>query len=185
MLWAKELEVGIIMRNWGAGLPISVETCPHYLNFVSQEVPEGDTRFKCAPPIRGAANQAALWEGLLNGHIDSLASDHSPSPVHMKLLEAGDFDAAWGGIAGNLYYASCLFLSLVPKIPSEGSRPQHAKEVLTWQAKNTAGKHLVELHESKYRSCYTLHSLAMQDFAISHLGADSMPHLASERLSLS
>lgn len=85
-----------------SGVPISVETCPHYLNFVSERVAEGDTSLKCAPPLRGAANQAALWEGLLDGSIDSLASDHSPSPAGMKLLGSGDFSRAWGGIAGAL-----------------------------------------------------------------------------------
>lgn len=89
-----------------AGLPVTVETCPHYLNYVSEDIPEGDTRFKCAPPIRGPENQAALWEGLLAGHIDSLASDHSPAPPDMKLLEAGDFRAAWGGIAGSAHDAA-------------------------------------------------------------------------------
>lgn len=78
---------------------MSVETCPHYLNFVSEEVPRGDTSFKCAPPLRGAANREALWRGLAEGVVDSVASDHSPSPLDMKMLDEGDFSRAWGGIA--------------------------------------------------------------------------------------
>ena len=83
-----------------AGVPVVAETCPHYLNFASEDVPEGDTRFKCAPPIRDAKNREAIWEGLISGVVDSLASDHSPAPAEMKMLEDGDFSAAWGGVAG-------------------------------------------------------------------------------------
>ena len=83
-----------------SGVPIVAETCPHYLNFASEDVPEGDTRFKCAPPIRDAKNREAVWEGLISHVVDSLASDHSPAPAELKKLEDGDFSAAWGGIAG-------------------------------------------------------------------------------------
>lgn len=80
------------------GLPLTVETCPHYLFFENTKVADGDTRFKCAPPIReGAA--AELWQGLLDGTIDTIGSDHSPCPPAMKHLETGDFSQAWGGIA--------------------------------------------------------------------------------------
>ena len=79
------------------------ETCPHYLNFASEDVPEGDTRFKCAPPIRDAKNREAVWEGLISHVVDSLASDHSPAPADLKKLEDGDFSSAWGGIAGGTF----------------------------------------------------------------------------------
>jgi allantoinase len=78
------------------GLPITVETCPHYLHFVAEEIPAGGTLFKCAPPIRSRANREALWQGLRDGIIDLIATDHSPCPPHMK---EGDFRSAWGGIA--------------------------------------------------------------------------------------
>jgi allantoinase len=81
------------------GLPITAETCPHYLCLVAEEVPEGDTAFKCCPPIREASNREALWQGLLDGHIDAVVSDHSPCTPHLKLPERGDFMDAWGGIA--------------------------------------------------------------------------------------
>jgi allantoinase len=81
------------------GLPITVETCPHYLHAAAEEIPDGATQFKCAPPVRSAANRERLWQALQNGLIDLIATDHSPCPPHMKQLEAGRFDLAWGGIA--------------------------------------------------------------------------------------
>lgn len=80
------------------GLPITVETCPHYLFFGEAEVADGDTRFKCAPPIR-RGTCTALWQGLLDGILDTIGSDHSPCPPAMKALDSGDFTKAWGGIA--------------------------------------------------------------------------------------
>jgi len=82
-----------------AGLPITVETCPHYLAFDAESIADGATPFKCAPPIRERANRERLWEALAAGHIDLIASDHSPCPPAMKRLEEGDFLGAWGGIA--------------------------------------------------------------------------------------
>ena len=78
------------------GLPVTAETCPHYLHFVAEEIPVGGTLYKCAPPIRSHANREALWQGLRDGIIDLIATDHSPCPPHMK---EGDFRRAWGGIA--------------------------------------------------------------------------------------
>lgn len=81
------------------GLPITVETCPHYLHFAAEAIPDGDTRFKCAPPIREAHHREALWRALESGAIDLVASDHSPSPSAGKCLDTGDLQRAWGGIA--------------------------------------------------------------------------------------
>jgi allantoinase len=81
----------------GSGLPLTVETCPHYLSFCAEEIGDGQTLFKCAPPIRGRANADALWRALRQGVIDLIATDHSPCPPSMK--PDGDFFAAWGGIA--------------------------------------------------------------------------------------
>jgi allantoinase len=80
------------------GLPLSVETCPHYLTFAADEIPDGATEFKCAPPIRRATEREALWQALLDGEIDLVVSDHSPCPPSMK-DSRGDLFAAWGGIA--------------------------------------------------------------------------------------
>ncbi|MEM9365125.1 MAG: allantoinase AllB [Planctomycetota bacterium] len=81
------------------GLPITVETCPHYLIFDADSVADGDTRFKCAPPIRDRANREGLWQGLRDGVIDFIVSDHSPCPPEDKDLSEGRFDHAWGGIS--------------------------------------------------------------------------------------
>jgi allantoinase len=80
------------------GVPITVETCPHYLHLCSEEIPIGATLKKCAPPIRNRENREALWQGLRDGIIDFVATDHSPCPPAMKQLERGDFRSAWGGI---------------------------------------------------------------------------------------
>jgi allantoinase len=81
------------------GLPITVETCVHYLWFAAEEIPDGATEFKCAPPIRNAENRAALWAALNEGLIDMVTTDHSPCPPAMKGREEGRWDLAWGGIA--------------------------------------------------------------------------------------
>ncbi|MEV6893189.1 MULTISPECIES: allantoinase AllB [Kribbella] len=81
------------------GVRISAETCPHYLSFDAEDIPDGATQYKCCPPIREAANRELLWDGLRDGTIDQIVSDHSPSTIDLKHLETGDFGTAWGGIA--------------------------------------------------------------------------------------
>lgn len=81
------------------GLDITVETCPHYLTLLSEEIPNGATAFKCCPPVREVANREKLWEGLLDGTIDFIVSDHSPSTLDLKDLGNGDFGVAWGGVS--------------------------------------------------------------------------------------
>jgi allantoinase len=80
------------------GVPLTVETCPHYLTLTAQEVPAGAAEFKCCPPIRDAANRDRLWEGVLDGTVDAIVSDHSPSTPALK--ESRDFGLTWGGISG-------------------------------------------------------------------------------------
>ena len=81
------------------GVALTVETCPHYLSFVAEDIPAGATQYKCCPPIREAANQDALWAGLAEGVIDCVVTDHSPCTPDLKQLDIGDFGAAWGGVA--------------------------------------------------------------------------------------
>jgi allantoinase len=81
------------------GLPITAETCPHYLTFAAEEIPDGGVAFKCAPPVRSRENRERLWEALREGLLDLVASDHSPCPPGMKKIATGDFREAWGGIA--------------------------------------------------------------------------------------
>lgn len=82
-----------------AGVPISAETCPHYLTFAAEDVPDGATQYKCAPPIRERENRERLWKGLADGTIGMVVSDHSPCEPALKKLDAGSFFEAWGGIS--------------------------------------------------------------------------------------
>jgi allantoinase len=81
------------------GVRITAETCPHYLTFAAEDVPDGATQFKCCPPIRSRANRDRLWSALRDGLIDIVVSDHSPCTPDLKNLDTGDFGTAWGGIA--------------------------------------------------------------------------------------
>jgi allantoinase len=91
--------VPMLREAQAAGVKITAETCPHYLHFAAESVPAGATEFKCCPPIRESDNREQLWQGLGDGTIDMIVSDHSPCPASMKLRDTGDFMAAWGGIA--------------------------------------------------------------------------------------
>jgi allantoinase len=109
----------------GEGLPLSAETCPHYLHFTAETIPDGATPYKCAPPIRDAANREALWQALAEGVLDFVASDHSPCSPNLKAMEVGDFVSAWGGVAG-------LQLAL-PVVWSEASRRGHSLvDIVRW-----------------------------------------------------
>jgi allantoinase len=81
------------------GVPITAETCPHYLTLAAEEVEEGQTQYKCCPPIRDSATQSRLWDALASGVISCVVSDHSPCLPELKRLDTGDFGQAWGGIS--------------------------------------------------------------------------------------
>jgi len=89
----------ILAEARNRGLPITVETCAHYLWFAAEEIPDGATEYKCAPPIRSAENREKLWRALEDGLIDTVTTDHSPCPPAMKRREEGRFDLAWGGVS--------------------------------------------------------------------------------------
>jgi allantoinase len=112
------------------GLPITVETCPHYLTFCAAEIDDGATQFKCAPPIRDRAEREALWQGLIEGRIDLIASDHSPCAPELKHL-GGDFFGAWGGIAS-------LQLTLAAVWTGAKQRGSSVEHVARWMCRNTA-----------------------------------------------
>ena len=95
---ASALEVLRAVR--AEGLPVTVETCPHYLHLEAETIPDGATESKCAPPIRSRANREQLWQGLKDGVVDFVVTDHSPCPPAMKQRDDGNFQTAWGGIAG-------------------------------------------------------------------------------------
>jgi len=90
----------LIAHARALGLPLSAETCPHYLSFAAEDIPDGATAFKCAPPIRERDNRELLWQALRDGVLELVASDHSPCAPALKRQELGDFQAAWGGISG-------------------------------------------------------------------------------------
>jgi len=113
------------------GLPITVETCPHYLCFTPQDITAGATQFKCCPPIRSAANRDALWQGLADGVIDTIASDHSPATAELKFAGGGDFRQAWGGISG-------LQVALTGVWAAAAERGLPLEKVLGWMCRATA-----------------------------------------------
>ena len=102
-------EIPALVSARRSGVPLSVETCPHYLYFFSEEIPDGDTRFKCAPPIRERDNRERLWDALRAGVVDCIVSDHSPCPPEMKMLREGNFQKAWGGIASLQFGLSIIW----------------------------------------------------------------------------
>ena len=91
--------LSLLRRAREDGLPITVETCPHYLCLAAEDIPDGATEFKCCPPIRERENREQLWAALAEGLIEMVVSDHSPCPPEMKRRDSGDFLRAWGGIS--------------------------------------------------------------------------------------
>jgi allantoinase len=91
------------------GLPLTAETCQHYLYFNAENIADGNTAFKCAPPIREKENSEKLWQALKEGVLDFVATDHSPAPPEMKAQDSGSFTKAWGGIASLQYSLSALW----------------------------------------------------------------------------
>ncbi len=91
--------LGMIKEAKAEGLKLTVETCPHYLFFSSEEIPDKDTTFKCTPPIRDNKNREELWRAVKEGVIDFIVSDHSPCSPELKCMDEGNFEEAWGGIA--------------------------------------------------------------------------------------
>jgi allantoinase len=122
------------------GIRVSVETCPHYLTFTSEEIADGATEFKCAPPIRERENREKLWTALRDGTINFIASDHSPCPPGMKLREEGDFLRAWGGIAS-------LQIGLPAVWTQARSRGYALTHVAEWMCRGPA--RLAELEKRK------------------------------------
>ena len=112
------------------GLPLTVETCPHYLTFAAEEIPDGATEYKCAPPIRSRSERDALWAAMIAGEIDLIASDHSPCPPSLKESN-GDFFASWGGIAS-------LQLTLPAVWTGARARRVQPEKIADWMSVATA-----------------------------------------------
>ncbi|MGH3445228.1 MAG: amidohydrolase family protein, partial [Nocardioidaceae bacterium] len=123
--------LAVITAARAAGGQVSAETCPHYLSFTAEQVPDGATEFKCCPPIRGTAHRDALWAGLAAGSLDIVVSDHSPCPPELKNRDTGRFADAWGGIGS-------VQLGL-PAVWSGASRRGHTlADVVGWMATGPA-----------------------------------------------
>lgn len=123
--------VPLIAAAKADGLPITVETCPHYLTLTAEAVPVGGTAYKCCPPIRSSANRDTLWSALAAGLIDCVVSDHSPSTPELKHLDTGDFGAAWGGVSSLQVGFSAVW--------TEARRRGHTlSEVARWMAQGPA-----------------------------------------------
>ena len=114
------------------GVHLTVETCPHYLTLFAEEIPNGATAYKCCPPIREASNRELLWQGLADGTIDCIVSDHSPSTLDLKDLGNGDFGVAWGGI-------SSLQLGLSLVWTEARTRGFSLEQVVDWMSAQPAG----------------------------------------------
>jgi allantoinase len=129
------LATGVALKELQAaraeGLPVTVETCPHYLHLVAETIPDGATLAKCAPPIRSRDNRERLWQGLRDGIIDMVVTDHSPCLPAMKRLDEGSFKTAWGGIAS-------LSVAL-PLMWTEASRRGfNLEDIARWMAEEPA-----------------------------------------------
>lgn len=116
------------------GLPLTVETCPHYLTFAAEEIPDRATEYKCAPPIRSGSERDGLWEALIAGDIDLVASDHSPCSPNLKRTH-GDFFAAWGGISSLQTSLAAVWTGA----RSRGVRPERIAEWMSAAPAKLAG----------------------------------------------
>ena len=123
--------LGVLAGARRDGVPVSAETCPHYLTFAAEAIPDGATQFKCCPPIREAENRERLWRGLADGLVDQVVSDHSPCVPELKQLDRGDFGAAWGGIAS-------LQLSLPAVWTAARARGHRLADLARWMAESPA-----------------------------------------------
>jgi allantoinase len=128
---ATQQALGMLREARASRLPVTVETCPHYLHFAAEEIPDGATLRKCAPPIRSRENREILWQGLRDGVIDLVVTDHSPCPPSMKQLGTGSFKSAWGGIAS-------LSIALPVMWTEASARGFTLRDIATWMAEGPA-----------------------------------------------
>lgn len=125
-----------------AGVRVTAETCPHYLSFAAEDVPDGATEYKCAPPIRERDNRERLWGALRDGLVSQVVTDHSPSPASLKCARSGDFARAWGGVAS-------LELGLAATWTEARSRGFGTEQLAEWMC--AAPARLVGLDDRKGR----------------------------------
>ena len=158
----------IIRAARARGLPLTVETCPHYLTFAAEDIPDGATEYKCAPPIREARERDALWDGLIAGEIDLVASDHSPCLPAMKDT-GGDFYSAWGGIAS-------LQLSLSAVWTGARQRGVPIERVIEWMSASPARLAGMEARKGAIAAGYDADILVWDPDASFVVNAASLRH---------
>ncbi|WP_255025023.1 allantoinase AllB [Rhodococcus sp. GA1] len=163
---ARALE--LIEEAKSEGLRVTVETCPHYLVFDAETIPDAAPQFKCCPPIRDRGNREELWAGLRSGIIDHVVSDHSPTTPQMKLRGDGDYQQAWGGVSGlQVGFAAIAHEARRRDIP--------LSHVSTWMSRNTAD--LVGLGQKGRIAIGADADLAVYDTAIPFdIRADQLAH---------
>jgi allantoinase len=108
-----------IQEAKAAGLPITAETCAHYIYFNAEDIPDSNCLYKCAPPIREKENNEQLKAALANGVLDFIITDHSPAPPDIKELETGNLQKAWGGIAGLQFLLPAAWTAMKGKLSVE------------------------------------------------------------------
>lgn len=119
--------LGLFRRARDQKTNLTVETCPHYLTFAAEEIPDGATEYKCAPPIREQDNREKLWDALREGLVDQVVTDHSPSTAELKCSGSGDFMKAWGGI-------SSLQLGLAAVWTEARARGRSIRDLTEWMS---------------------------------------------------
>ncbi|MFN8393569.1 MAG: allantoinase AllB [Bacteroidia bacterium] len=151
------------------GLPITVETCPHYLVFAAEDIEDGQTVFKCAPPIRERANNELLWEALRNGLITMVVTDHSPATPDLKGLGDGRFREAWGGIASLQY-------SLPATWTGAKQRGFSIEDVASWMSSNVARFLELDGSKGKIAAGYDADLVVWNPEATCNTAAESIHH---------
>jgi allantoinase len=154
-------------------LPFTVETCPHYLTFAAEEIPDGDTRFKCAPPIRERENREKLWAGLKDQTIKIVVSDHSPCVPDLKFIDQGDLKKAWGGVSSLQFR--------LPAVWTEASKRGFTLENLTdWLCVQPANFLGLGDRKGKLAKGYDADVVIWDSAALTSFNADNIHHKNKE-----
>ncbi|HHJ35165.1 MAG TPA: allantoinase AllB [Gammaproteobacteria bacterium] len=120
-----------IRRAREQGILLTAESCPHYLTLFAEAIADGKTVFKCCPPIREDENRHALWQGLADGIVEFIVSDHSPCTPQLKHIASGDLEHAWGGISSLQFGLSIIW--------SEASQRGYSlPQIFDWMATRPA-----------------------------------------------
>jgi len=151
------------------GLPVTVETCPHYLHLEAESISDGATECKCAPPIRARLNRERLWQGLRDGIIDLVVTDHSPCPPDMKHKDDGNFQAAWGGIAS-------LSMALPIMWTEARQRGFDLNDVVRWMAEQPAHLAGCDQHKGHIARNYDADLVVFDSDAEFTVTADRLHH---------